>query len=207
MALKQILLIPDPRLRQVAKPITVIDDRIKTLVEDMFETMYDAPGIGLAAPQIGVMERLIVVDCAKREEEDERIEKDEIEGNKIKGYEKEAKLGLEVEQTPVPEPDPDPIVMINPEIIWFSDELSIYEEGCLSIPDYYEDVERPARCTVRYMDMDGKTLERELDGLLSTCVQHEVDHLDGKLFIDYLSRLKRERIIKKFQKAARRAAE
>jgi len=204
MALKHILLIPDVRLRQITKPVVTIDQRIKTLVEDMFETMYDAPGIGLAAPQVGVMERLIVLDCAKREDEDEReadSENEAEEGNK------ETEFNLEAEQNPEPEPDPDPITMINPEIIWFSDEISVYEEGCLSIPDYYEDVERPTSCTVRYMDMDGKTIERELDGLLSTCVQHEVDHLDGKLFIDYLSRLKRERITKKFQKAAKRAAE
>jgi len=200
MALKQILLIPDTRLRQIAKPVVTIDQRIKTLVKDMFETMYDAPGIGLAAPQIGIMERLIVLDCASREDEDEREVENETEDGNI-----ETDLDLEAE--PEPEPDPDPITMLNPEILWFSDELSVYEEGCLSIPDYYEDVERPARCTVRYMDMDGKTIERELDGLLSTCVQHEVDHLDGKLFIDYLSRLKRERITKKFQKAAKRAAE
>ena len=204
MALKQILLIPDSRLRQITEPVVKIDQRIKTLVNDMFETMYDAPGIGLAAPQVGIMERLIVVDCAKREDEDEREAENEAEDGNL-----ETDFDLEAEQNPEPEPepDPDPIAMINPEIIWFSDEISVYEEGCLSIPDYYEDVERPTRCTVRYMDMDGKTIERELDGLLSTCVQHEVDHLDGKLFIDYLSRLKRERITKKFQKAARRAAE
>lgn len=193
MALRKILLIPDPRLRQVASPVASIDDRIRALVDDMFETMYDAPGIGLAAPQIGVMERVVVVDCARREAEDENPDDDD--GSAIDGQEE-----------PEPEPDPDPIAMINPEITWFSDELSVYEEGCLSIPDYYEDVERPALCTVRYMDMEGRTVERRLSGLLSTCVQHEVDHLDGRLFIDYLSRLKRERITKKFQKAARRAA-
>jgi len=139
------------------------------------------------------MERVVVVDCARREAEDENPDDDD--GSAIDGQEE-----------PEPEPDPDPIAMINPEITWFSDELSVYEEGCLSIPDYYEDVERPALCTVRYMDMEGRTVERRLSGLLSTCVQHEVDHLDGRLFIDYLSRLKRERITKKFQKAARRAA-
>ncbi len=201
MALKQILLIPDVRLRQIAEPVVTIDQRIKTLVKDMFETMYDAPGIGLAAPQVGIMKRLIVLDCAKREDEDER------EANSEDDDGENSDLEAEQNPEPEPEPDPDPITMVNPEIIWFSDELSVYEEGCLSIPDYYEDVERPTSCTVRYMDMDGKTIERELDGLLSTCVQHEVDHLDGKLFIDYLSRLKRERITKKFQKAARRAAE
>ncbi len=199
MALREILLIPDKRLRQVCEPVAVIDQRIKTLVSDMFETMYDAPGIGLAAPQVGIMERVIVVDCASREKEDEDEQRAEASD--------EDDVSEEEIAEPEPEPDPDPIPMINPEIISFSDELSVYEEGCLSIPDYYEDVERPTLCTVRYMDLDGKIVERELDGLLSTCVQHEVDHLDGKLFIDYLSRLKRERITKKFQKAAKRAAE
>jgi len=206
MALRHILLIPDPKLRQIAKPVKAVDKRIKNLVEDMFDTMYDAPGIGLAAPQVGIMERVIVVDCAKREDEDEAEllgaeQKELAEGKNSKALEN----GFDA--PPAPEPDPEPIAMINPEIIWFSDEHSIYEEGCLSIPDYYEDVERPTLCTVRYMDMEGVMVERELDGLLSTCVQHEVDHLDGKLFIDYLSRLKRERITKKFTKAARRAAE
>jgi len=188
MALRQIIFIPDTRLRQIVPPVQTVDKNIETLVADMFETMYEAPGIGLAAPQIGVMSRVIVVDCAKKshdEQEDEALEEDET--------------------TPEPEPDPEPIALINPEILWFSEELSVHEEGCLSIPDYYEDVERPARCKVRYLDIKGQSIERELDGLLSTCVQHEVDHLNGKLFIDYLSRLKRERVTKKFQKAAKRA--
>ncbi len=201
------MLIPDPRLRQVASPVSAIDDRIRALVDDMFETMYDAPGIGLAAPQIGVMERVVVVDCARREAEDENPDDD---GGGAARAEDPGQDGsgpvIDGQEEPEPEPDPDPIAMINPEITWFSDELSVYEEGCLSIPDYYEDVERPALCTVRYMDMEGRMVERRLSGLLSTCVQHEVDHLDGRLFIDYLSRLKRERITKKFQKAARRAA-
>ncbi len=183
MALRQILFIPDTRLRQIVAPVQTIGKDIETLVNDMFETMYEAPGIGLAAPQIGVMRRVIVVDCAKKSDDDQEGEQDEN----------------------TPEPDPEPISMINPEILWFSEELSVHEEGCLSIPDYYEDVERPARCKVRYLDIRGQTIERELEGLLSTCVQHEIDHLNGKLFIDYLSRLKRERVTKKFQKAAKRA--
>ena len=192
MALREILVIPDPRLREETARVSAIDDRIKTLVKDMFETMYDAPGIGLAAPQIGVMERVIVVDCATRasKEESANLEDDVVEGEEVET---------------LPEPDPEPIAMINPKIISFSDEFSIYEEGCLSIPEYYEDVERPKACTVRYMDMEGETVTRDLEGLLSTCVQHEVDHLDGKLFIDYLSRLKRERVTKKFKKAAKNA--
>ncbi len=194
MALREILVIPDPRLREIAKPVKKIDQGIKTLVRDMFETMYDAPGIGLAAPQIGVMERVIVVDCAiraKSEEGEEEASAPEGDGESAQN---------------LPDPEPEPIAMINPQIIAFSDEFSVYEEGCLSIPEYYEEVERPKSCTVRYTDLDGNTVTRELEGLLSVCVQHEVDHLDGKLFIDYLSRLKRERVTKKFKKAARYAA-
>ncbi len=203
MALREILLIPNPKLYKVAQPVSAITNELKVLVKDMFETMYDAPGIGLAAPQIGVMERVIVVDCATRSKDDTRNEDGEYEEVEQEDYEGED----EGEDIPdLPEPDPEPIAMINPELIWFSDETSIYEEGCLSIPEFYEDVERPTSCRVRYMDMEGEIIERDLEGLLSTCVQHEVDHLNGKLFIDYISRLKRERITKKFQKAAKRAA-
>ena len=171
MALRPILLIPDKRLKKIAEPVREIDKNIHALVDDMFETMYEAPGIGLAGPQIGVMSRIVVMDCAR--EEDEKH---------------------------------DPIAMINPEILWFSEELRVHEEGCLSIPEYFEDVERPDNIRIRYKDVDNKTIEREADGLLATCMQHEVDHLEGKLFIDYLSRLKRGRIIKKFTKLARREA-
>lgn len=175
MAIRPILFIPDPRLKQVAEPVSEITDEIKTLVKDMFDTMYDAPGIGLAAPQIGVMQRVVVIDCSKRiaESEDEQ---------------------------------PDPIAMINPEILWSSEELRIHEEGCLSIPEYYEEVARPDRIRIRYTTPENEVIEREADGLLATCMQHEVDHLNGKLFIDYLSRLKRERVTKKFEKLARRQA-
>lgn len=170
MAIRPILHIPTPCLREVAAPVVEINDEIKTLVNDMFDTMYEAPGVGLAAPQIGVMHRVIVMDPAGEEEE------------------------------------PAPLAMINPDITWFSDELRVHQEGCLSIPEYYEDVERPDLCKVTFLDVDGKSHELECEGLLSTIVQHEVDHLNGKLFIDYLSRLKRERVTKKFQKLAKRAA-
>ncbi|HHG90859.1 MAG TPA: peptide deformylase [Devosia sp.] len=190
MARRPILVLPDPRLRQVAKPVEKFDEDLKDLIADMFETMYDAPGIGLAAPQIGVMERLVVVDCG--------LKKHDSETRDLAGDQEDGDLEEE-------DSEPDPIAMINPEITWVSEELSVHEEGCLSIPDYYEDVERPARCRVTYTDTGGQRITRELDGLLSTCVQHEVDHLDGKLFIDYLSRLKREMITKKFKKAARHA--
>lgn len=186
MALRPILFIPDPRLKQVAKPVAEITAETRKLVDDMFETMYDAPGIGLAAPQIGVMQRVVVIDCAQRAAE-EALEDGTVEV-------------IEAEK-------PEPITLINPEITWFSEETRIHEEGCLSIPEYYEEVERPDLIRIRYQTVENEVVEREAAGLLSTCMQHEVDHLDGKLFIDYLSRLKRERVTKKFQKAARRAAE
>ena len=169
MAIRPILIIPDARLRAVAEPIVAVDDEIKALAKDMLDTMYDAPGIGLAAPQIGVLKRIVVMDLAKDDE------------------------------------TPDPIVMINPEITRFSDETVVTEEGCLSIPDLFYEVERPAEVTVRYIDIEGNEVVREAGERLAICVQHELDHLDGVLYIDYLSRLKRDRVIKKFDKAAKRA--
>jgi peptide deformylase len=169
MAKREILILPDERLRRVADPIEAVDDSIKQLARDMLDTMYDAPGIGLAGPQIGEMKRIVVMDLAK-------------EGEK-----------------------PDPIVMINPEILSYSEETAVSEEGCLSIPEIYYEVERPAEVTVRYTDLDGKTVERAAKERLATCIQHELDHLDGVLYIDYLSRLKRDRVLKKFQKAERLA--
>ena len=167
MAIRDILVIPDKRLREVSKPVTQITDEVRTLVEDMYETMYDAPGIGLAAIQIGVPLRVVTTDCSPRDDEAQ------------------------------------PLTLINPEILELSGEDVPYEEGCLSIPDYYEEVVRPQNARVRYMDIEGKTHEIDATGLLSTCIQHEVDHLDGKLFIDYLSSLKRSRVMSKFKKAAR----
>jgi peptide deformylase len=169
MALRDIIILPDKRLRSVSKPVIEVSDEIRTLVADMFETMYEAPGIGLAAIQVGVPSRVVVMDLSKREAEAE------------------------------------PRVFINPEVSWSSEEKSVYEEGCLSIPDIHEDVERPARVKVRYLDLDGKPQEAEAEGLFATCIQHEIDHLNGVLFIDHISKLKRERIIKKFTKAAKRA--
>jgi peptide deformylase len=170
MAIRPILVLPDARLRAVADPIDAVDDDIKALAKDMLDTMYDAPGIGLAAPQIGVMKRIVVMDLAK-------------EGEK-----------------------PEPLVLINPEITKFSDVVQTTEEGCLSIPELYYDVERPDAVTVKYTDLDGNEVIKDADGKLAVCIQHELDHLDGVLYIDYLSRLKRDRVIKKFDKAARRAA-
>jgi peptide deformylase len=170
MTIKPLIILPDPLLRQVSKPIEQIDTEIQRLADDMLETMYDAPGIGLAAIQIGVPRRMLVIDVAREGEEK------------------------------------TPLVFINPEIVASSDERSVYEEGCLSIPDYYAEVERPARVTVKHLDRNGKEQLTEADGLLATCVQHEIDHLNGVLFIDYISRLKREMVIKKFTKAAKAKA-
>lgn len=171
MALRDILILPDKRLRKVSEPVKKIDAGIRKLTEDMLETMYGAPGIGLAAIQVGTPKRVITMDLAKKEE------------------------------------PRNPLVFVNPEVVWASDEKATYEEGCLSIPEYYGDVERPAQVRVKYLDLEGKPKEIEANGLLATCLQHEIDHLNGILFIDHLSKLKRDRVLKKFTKAAKRAAE
>lgn len=167
MTIKPLIILPDPVLRQVSKPLEKVDSGVLKLADDMLETMYDAPGIGLAAIQIGEPLRLLVIDVAKEEE-----------GRK-------------------------PQVFINPEIVGSSDDRSTYEEGCLSIPGYYAEVERPAAITVKYIDRDGKLQELAAEGLLATCLQHEIDHLDGVLFIDHISRLKRDMVVKKFTKASK----
>jgi peptide deformylase len=173
MAIRPLVILPDSQLRLVSAPVASVTPDIRKLADDMLETMYDAPGIGLAAIQIGEPVRLVTIDVSKKSEEDEETPK-------------------------------APMVFINPEVIWNSEEMNVYEEGCLSIPEYYEEVERPARVKVRYLNLDGATQEIEADGILATCLQHEIDHLNGILFIDHLSRLKRERVTKRFAKAARR---
>lgn len=165
MAKREILVLPDARLRAVADEIPEVTDEIRTLAKDMLETMYDAPGIGLAAPQIGELKRIVVMDLSKEGE------------------------------------TPDPIVMINPEILKYSEETVTTEEGCLSIPEIYYEVERPAEVTVEFTDLEGKRVTRDAKERLAVCIQHELDHLDGVLYIDYLSRLKRDRVLKKFLKA------
>ena len=167
MPVREILILPDKRLRLVSKPVAKIDAATKKLVEDMFETMYDAPGIGLAAIQVGEPRRVVTMDLAKKDEPKE------------------------------------PQVFINPELVSKSDDKNTHEEGCLSIPEYYEEVERPAAVKIRYLDLDGRQHEIDAEGLLATCIQHEIDHLDGVLFIDHISKLKRDRVIKKFTKAAK----
>ena len=171
MSIRPILIHPDPRLKKVAEPVTEVTDDIRRLADDMLETMYDAPGIGLAAPQIGVSRRLIVMDCVK--------------------------------DTTQP---PRPMVLINPELVWSSEEKSIYEEGCLSIPEQYAEVERPAQVRVRWLTPEGRAAEEEFDGLWATCVQHEIDHLDGRLFIDYLKPLRRQMITRRMEKLKRERA-
>ena len=170
MTVRPLVILPDAQLRRVSEPVTDITDEIRTLAADMIETMYDAPGVGLAAVQIGVLKRVVTIDASKDEN---------------------AK---------------NPTVYLNPEIVWSSEERRVYDEGCLSIPDFYGEVERPDRVRVRYMNLDGETVEQEADGLLATCLQHEIDHLNGVLFIDHLSKLKRDRVMKKFTKAAKRDA-
>jgi peptide deformylase len=171
MTIRNILLHPDPRLKKIATPIVDLSDELRVLADDMLATMYEAPGIGLAAPQIGLLERLIVLDCIKEE-------------------------GA----------DPRPVAMFNPEITASSDELSVYDEGCLSIPEIYAEVTRPAEVSVRWMGLDGAEHNETFDGLWATCVQHEIDHLNGKLFIDYLKPLKRQMITRKMQKLKRELA-
>jgi len=175
MAILPILETPDPRLRLISKSVETFDDELRTLIADMFETMYDAPGIGLAAIQVGVPQRILVIDLQ---------EPDEETGEAVR----------------------TPRVFINPELFEPSPERKLYSEGCLSVPDQYADVERPAKVHARWLDERGVRHEDELDGLLATCLQHEMDHLDGILFIDHLSRLKRDMVLKKLEKARRARA-
>jgi len=170
MAIRPILTVPDPFLKQVSKPVDAVDDALRTLMDDMLETMYAAPGIGLAAIQIGVPQRVIVMDLAGQDEEKA------------------------------------PRFFVNPEITWRSDEMFVYEEGCLSVPEIYDEIERPARVRLTYLDYNGERVEEEAEGLYAVCIQHEMDHLEGVLFIDKLSRLKRERAVAKVKKLTRDAA-
>ncbi|MEM7225722.1 MAG: peptide deformylase [Pseudomonadota bacterium] len=171
MAKLPIIVAPDPLLKKQAMPVEEVDDELRQLMDDMLETMYDAPGIGLAAPQVGVLKRIIVVDCAREGE------------------------------------PPKPYKMVNPELLWLSEEEAVYEEGCLSLPDHYADVRRPASARIAYLDENGVAQELEAEGLLSTCVQHEMDHLEGVLFVDHISALKRKIILRKLQKAKKSAKE
>lgn len=164
MAIREIITVPDPRLKLKSQPVEAVDDELRALMDDMLETMYAAPGIGLAAIQVGVPKRVIVMDLAREGEEAQ------------------------------------PRYFVNPEILWASEETQPYEEGCLSIPEYYDEVERPARVKLRYLNYRGEQIEEDAEGLFAVCIQHEMDHLEGVLFIDHLSRLKREQAIKKVKK-------
>jgi peptide deformylase len=170
MSIRPIIQLPDKRLRRVSEPVAKIDAEVKKLVADMFETMYEAPGVGLAAVQVGVPKRIVTIDATRGEEEKR------------------------------------PFVLINPEILWSSDEKSVLEEGCLSIPEYIDEVERSAKVKARFLDLDGRTIEVEAEGLFARVMQHEIDHINGVLFIDHLSKLKRDRVEKKFVKVAKREA-
>lgn len=170
MAIRPIITAPDPRLREVSKPVDIVNDEVRALMDDMLETMYAAPGIGLAAIQIGVPLRIIVMDLAGKDEE------------------------------------PAPRYFVNPEILDPSGDVSVYEEGCLSVPEFFEEVERPSKCRVKYLDYNGEEKILDAEGLLATCIQHEMDHLEGVLFIDHLSRLKRDLILRKLKKEKRLAA-
>ncbi len=181
MSIKPIILIPDPILRVHSKPVEQVDDQLRGFLDDMLDTMYDAPGIGLAAIQVGEPLRVVTVDVSPKAENGQEND--------------DAAEDIE--------PAKNPIFLINPEIVWQSDETSVYEEGCLSIPEYYADVERPESCRVKFVDREGKQQELEASGILATCIQHEVDHLDGVLFVDHISKLKRDMVIKKFTKSAK----
>jgi len=170
MAIREIITLPDRRLRRVSAPVPRIDDEVRALMDDMLETMYEAPGIGLAAIQIGVPKRVVVLDVAAKEDENA---------------------------------EPAPLRLVNPEIVWWGEEVAPREEGCLSIPEVYEEVERPAACRVRFLDETGASCELDCEGMLARCIQHEVDHINGVLFIDHISRLKRDLIVRKFTKQAR----
>ncbi|MBI2262538.1 MAG: peptide deformylase [Caulobacterales bacterium] len=177
-------------LKQVSRPVEgPVTDELRALMDDMLDTMYAAPGIGLAAVQIGDTRRIIVMDLGDREVAGEL---DEDASDEVRAADEQARR--------------NPRYLVNPEILWASDELFQYEEGCLSVPDVYDAVERPARVRIRYMDYAGETIEEEAEGLYAVCIQHEMDHLEGVLFIDHLSRLKRERAVAKVKKAARLAA-
>ena len=169
MAIREILTVPHPVLKQVSQPVDKVDEALRALMDDMLETMYDAPGIGLAAVQIGVPKRVIVMDLSREGEEKQ------------------------------------PLYFVNPEILWKSEETAPYEEGCLSVPEIYDEVERPAKVKLRYLNYQGEQIEEDAEGLFAVCIQHEMDHLEGVLFIDHLSRLKREQAVKKVKKQAKAA--
>ena len=196
MAIHDIIEVPDKRLKTISTPVDAVSDETRALMDDMLETMYHANGIGLAAIQIGVPQRVIVMDIAPSSPDEGSEANSEADDEKAR-EDRYDLSGLE---------DEGPRFFVNPEIIWTSDELNNYQEGCLSVPGFYDDVERPAECRVKFLDYDGQEQEIHCDGLLATCIQHEMDHLNGIVFLDHLSRLKRQIVLKKIRKAERDAA-
>lgn len=191
MAIREIIEVPDPRLKTVSKPVEAFDGELKTLVEDMFETMYDANGIGLAAIQVGVPLRVLVIDLQEPDPDAEPVECHHDHGD-----------GHAHTHQPIKN---DPRVFVNPEILDPAEELNTYQEGCLSVPEIYADVDRPKACRVRWQDIEGNVHEEQMEGMMATCIQHEMDHLEGILFIDHLSRLKRSMALKKLEKLRKAA--
>ena len=192
MTIRPIIEVPDKRLKTVSQPVTEVTDDTRALMDDMLETMYDANGIGLAAIQVGVADRVIVMDISQRMQADAEAQEDTKENLEEEPIEVLGETG--------------PRYFVNPEIVWASEETRNYQEGCLSVPGFYDDVARPAQCRVAFLDYDGQSQELECDGLLATCIQHEMDHLEGIVFLDRLSRLKRQIVLKKIAKAERDAA-
>ena len=192
MTIRPIIEVPDKRLKTVSQRVTKVTDDTRALMDDMLETMYDANGIGLAAIQVGVADRVIVMDISQRMQADAEVQEDTEENLEEDPKEVLGETG--------------PRYFVNPEIVWASEETRNYQEGCLSVPGFYDDVARPAQCRVAFLDYDGQSQELECDGLLATCIQHEMDHLEGIVFLDRLSRLKRQIVLKKIAKAERDAA-
>lgn len=185
MTIRPIIAVPDPRLKQVSEPVEAVTDDLRLLMDDMVETMHDAKGIGLAAIQVGVGKRVIVMDLSPSDSAEDGESEDRYDLFELKD---------------------EPIrYFVNPEIVWTSEEMNNYQEGCLSVPGFYDDVERPQACKVTYLDYQGEPQELNCDGLLATCIQHEMDHLNGVVFLDHLSRLKRDMIVKKLRKLAKEA--
>ena len=206
MTIRPIIEVPDKRLRTISKPVDAVTDEMRVLMDDMLETMYDAKGIGLAAIQVGVAQRIIVMDLSPSledaEENAETTTEDEASANDFDNESASKQDRYDLSSYA----HEGPRYFVNPEIVWASEETNNYQEGCLSVPGFYDDVARPAQCRVKFLDYDGKAQEIDCDGLLATCIQHEMDHLNGIVFLDHLSRLKRDRVLKKLRKAEREQA-
>ena len=202
MTIRPIIEVPDKRLRTISKPVDAVTDEMRVLMDDMLETMYDAKGIGLAAIQVGVAQRIIVMDLSPSLEDADAATEDETSADDFDNESASKQDRYDLSSYA----HEGPRYFVNPEIVWASEETNNYQEGCLSVPGFYDDVARPAQCRVKFLDYDGKAQEIDCDGLLATCIQHEMDHLNGIVFLDHLSRLKRDRVLKKLRKAEREQA-